>query len=315
MINKPISISAVIPTFKNAAGAINTATALSRQYLPLGVSLEILIVDDGSGDDSTNLVKSRFPSTARLICHKTNRGRSASRNTGAAASRGEYLLFVDADALPADTTFLAMYCDSIKAGANLVFGTYVTTVEDFWPRYESLAQKRNHARFSDGVHYALSSRNFLIERKLFEACGSFDSRYIRYGFEDRDLFIRALSKDARPAIATQAVVSHNSVTTLITVMRKMYEAGCYTSHIFDNDHPDAYRQLGYRTLDARYHPILAAVVSPLITIAYAVSNFVEKLLQSEWIPFHIRVALVKIFAGLSYLAGTRQSIRMGDSSS
>src|SRR5947208_2727549 len=63
---------------------------------------ELLLVDDGSSDDSTSLAQdytTRYPEQIRYLEHPghTNRGMSASRNLGIHHARGEYLAFLDAD--------------------------------------------------------------------------------------------------------------------------------------------------------------------------------------------------------------------------
>lgn len=86
-------ISVVIPNYNNA-GTIGKCleAAFSSDYR----NFEVIVVDDGSTDDSVDLIK-RFP--CRLIRLERRYGASKARNTGARHSRGEVIFFTDADCL------------------------------------------------------------------------------------------------------------------------------------------------------------------------------------------------------------------------
>ena len=91
---KPL-VSIIIPSYnaeKYLAGAIRSAI---EQTWP---NKEIIIVDDGSTDDSYAIAK-RFEAPNVLVIQQENRGASAARNRGLRASKGEYVQFLDADDL------------------------------------------------------------------------------------------------------------------------------------------------------------------------------------------------------------------------
>ncbi len=85
-------VSVIIPTFNRAAIIAKAIeSVLDQRYQPL----EIIVVDDGSSDDTEAVVKRLDPS----ICYiwQDNRGPSSARNHGARISRGEILMFLDSD--------------------------------------------------------------------------------------------------------------------------------------------------------------------------------------------------------------------------
>ena len=86
-------VSVVIPTYQHAhfvAQAISSV--LSQTYC----DLEVIVVDDGSTDDTQEIVAG-FGEQIRVVQHEKNSGLSAARNTGIQLSRGEYVAFLDAD--------------------------------------------------------------------------------------------------------------------------------------------------------------------------------------------------------------------------
>lgn len=87
-------VSAVIPAY-NEQGAIARVVQEVRAALQqAGYTHEILVVDDGSSDLTALRAEE---AGARVIRHKENRGSGASRKSGILASRGEWVLMIDAD--------------------------------------------------------------------------------------------------------------------------------------------------------------------------------------------------------------------------
>jgi glycosyltransferase involved in cell wall biosynthesis len=93
MVKNP-TVSVIIPTH-NRAKLIGKAikSVLNQTYQ----DFEIIIVDDGSTDNTEETVKSFNNFKIRYISHSNNRGISAARNTGIRASRGKYIALLDSD--------------------------------------------------------------------------------------------------------------------------------------------------------------------------------------------------------------------------
>ena len=88
-------ISIIIPVY-NAAKFLERSlgSVLKQSYR----NLEIITVDDGSTDDSLELLNSFAASDSRVkVIHKENGGSSSARNAGLKISTGEYIGFIDAD--------------------------------------------------------------------------------------------------------------------------------------------------------------------------------------------------------------------------
>ena len=88
-------LTVVIPTYNGGRILHGTLDALRRQTAPLEC-FEVVVVDDGSTDGSTDGIEHTGPLEVRVV-RRHNEGRSAARNRGAAVARGRVLLFLDAD--------------------------------------------------------------------------------------------------------------------------------------------------------------------------------------------------------------------------
>ena len=86
-----VNISCIICAF-NEAPRIAAVLAVASEH-PL--VQEVIVVDDGSTDDTVEIVK-RFPSV-RLISYSVNRGKSFAMATGVAEACGDFLMLLDAD--------------------------------------------------------------------------------------------------------------------------------------------------------------------------------------------------------------------------
>lgn len=94
-----IKVSIIIPIY-NAARFIERCllSALNQSYK----SIEYILVDDGSTDDSLRIIKDLILGSPRgadvhLVLHEVNRGVAIARNTGLNASSGDYIYFLDSD--------------------------------------------------------------------------------------------------------------------------------------------------------------------------------------------------------------------------
>lgn len=84
-------VSVIIPVYN---GEQYVASCLDNMMAQTYKKLEIIVIDDGSKDDSAKII-SQYP--VKLIAHEKNRGLSAARNTGIDAAKGEYIHFMDVD--------------------------------------------------------------------------------------------------------------------------------------------------------------------------------------------------------------------------
>ena len=95
----PIPISVIIPTYKASAWIEETLESVVRQTYPAD-SLEILVVDDASPDDTVSIVRrflGRYLLNSRVVEREVNAGPGATRNAGWTMARGDWIQFLDQD--------------------------------------------------------------------------------------------------------------------------------------------------------------------------------------------------------------------------
>lgn len=87
------SVSAVIPAYNAGETIEHAIDSVYRQTYDR--IIEVIVVDDGSADNTAALVHKEYPSVTLL--QQDNRGNAGARNTGVAHATGEYIAFLDAD--------------------------------------------------------------------------------------------------------------------------------------------------------------------------------------------------------------------------
>lgn len=92
----PMTISIIIPVYNAAPYITQCIESLVRQKQ----KLQVIVVDDGSTDDSVAIVRqlaAKYPSCGIEVYEQVHVGQAAARNLGLQHARGEYIAFVDAD--------------------------------------------------------------------------------------------------------------------------------------------------------------------------------------------------------------------------
>lgn len=94
-MNQETELSIIIPVYNVEPYLRRGAASVLRQK---GVTLEVILVDDGSTDESGRLCDEIAGADSRVrVIHKANGGLSSARNAGLELARGTYVTFVDSD--------------------------------------------------------------------------------------------------------------------------------------------------------------------------------------------------------------------------
>ena len=173
---KQLSVSVIIPAF-NEADTIGLCLESLRNQTDL--PLEILVVDDGSTDETGSLVKQFAKNYHRVrLLVQPHQGPALSRNLVAKQAKGAVLVFVDAD-MAFEKNFLKNLVRPIVSGkAKGTFSKYeyVSNWDNIWSRCwninEGWEDKKRHPK-----NYPDSQKVFrAISKKEFERVGGFDPK-------------------------------------------------------------------------------------------------------------------------------------------
>jgi glycosyltransferase involved in cell wall biosynthesis len=189
--------SIIIPTCNRTEDLRRCINTLFLQ-LPTEGSVDIIVCDDGSSDESRKMLASDFPSVK--WSQGPRRGPGANRNHGGKTSNSEWLVFLDDDCVPREG-FLAAYLSAFEAaGPKSLFHGLTFP----YPKLTSLGYESPEVT---GPNKIFASCNFAIRKSLFEVTGGFDERYL-IAFEDIEYFARLDRLGADAQCVSGAAVDH-----------------------------------------------------------------------------------------------------------
>lgn len=124
-------LSVLVPLYNEEEYVSEALTRVLNAPLPEDVTLELIVVDDGSRDESACRVEqlqARYPHTIQLIRHETNRGKGAAIQTAIQHARGELCLFQDADLEYSPVDYPRLLAPLLSGAADCVYGSRFMTV-------------------------------------------------------------------------------------------------------------------------------------------------------------------------------------------
>jgi len=122
--DKDIFLSVVIPAYNEENRIPETLCLIDRYLKDKGFSYEIIVVDDGSKDNTVEVVGgfSKTNNRIKLLKNKVNRGKGFTVKKGVLESRGEYVLFSDADLATPIEEFGKLF-GYLRDGYDIVIGS------------------------------------------------------------------------------------------------------------------------------------------------------------------------------------------------
>jgi glycosyltransferase involved in cell wall biosynthesis len=249
-------VTVVIPTLNGARGLARCLAALNEQ-LP-GPNLEVIVVDDGSSDDSVDVAR-RYGAT--VISHPENRGVAAARNTGARAATADIVAYMDDDCEPEpDWAFqlcsLFSTCGTgvVAVGGRLIPHVPPSFLAGYLARHNPLAPVELNISLSNSVLYrfalylkrqwstttstgrrdvySIVGANMAFRRTSFEIA-QFDER-LRFGPEELDICLQLvrLVHGARVIFEPAVGVKHHFKPGLRDTFRRSRAYGLGAARLY-----------------------------------------------------------------------------------
>ncbi len=185
-----MNISVVIPVFNRPALVARAIDSVLAQRLPPD---EIIVVNDGSTDDTADVLK-RYGDAIEVL-HQTNGGVSAARNRGIAHAGGEWIALLDSDDCWHPEK-LRMQSRFHEENPSLLWSH---TYEAWIRNGRVVRQKKMHAKgegacFAENLAFCkIAPSTVMIHRSLFSRYGDFDETLPVC--EDYDLWLRFLKHE------------------------------------------------------------------------------------------------------------------------
>ena len=182
-------VSVIIPTFNYGKYISNAIDSVLEQSYE---SLEVVVIDDGSTDETKSIIKMDYRDKVRYIFQE-NSGAQVARNRGIEKSEGEYLIFLDADdALGHDQVLSFLKC-SVKHPNLIIYGPWVRYSETDGEYKQILIRKKYEGiDMLDGWlrGWYITPCCIFWPRRILEQLGGWDEALLAN--QDGDIAMRAL---------------------------------------------------------------------------------------------------------------------------
>lgn len=268
-----VSFSVVIPTFRRPETLFPVLDALGRQVTP--PEFEVVVVDDGSGDDTPERLSAYRPAYPFRFFSQENGGPASARNRGVREARGRIVLFLGDDTVP-EPPLLAVHGKAhgeprMHPIAVLGYTTWPRDlrVSPFLHQINEYGLQFGYGLIRDPEQVPFNffyTSNVSLPRELLLEAGLFDTSFPHAAWEDIEVAYRLMQRGMRMLYRPEAVARHHHDITFASFRRRQEKAG-EAAAIFYRKHPELGDFLAVpqakllperRTLAERFLPVWAA---------------------------------------------------------
>lgn len=292
------TISVIIPTY-NCGAFITKAIddALGQTIAPH----EIVVVDDGSTDDTHEILKPYLEKDIVIYIRQENQGAPVARNTGIMAATGDYIAYVDADDELDPTNFEKCLTSLEANGADWCFTNLVRV------RHTDDGIFREHARIQVPLHDVFHGilredyifTNPFIKRQVLLDVGMYDARLKTR--EDWDLNIKLIENKYPFCHIDEPLYFYNIRGTSLMRGRKRLINDCTLQVL--RKHHKRIADGGDREAAVIYAECLWWLAKSYLTDSHAIAPFLSCVKESLTYDFNMKRLLNPLFSRLGITSG------------
>ena len=223
MQNKP-EISVIMPTYNRARYIAEAIRSVQNQTLR---DWELIVVDDGSTDDTESIVRGFIDSDGRISYFKNekNLGIAKTRNRGVTLAKADFVAMIDSDDIWAAPDKLARQLEVFLKNEKIgIVGTNACFMDE---EGKSIGKSTNFPSDDFGIRHVLLYRNvlmqsgLLIKREAIQKAGGYDPQFSV--FDDHDLWLK-IGKEYDFTILPSADLSYRVHKGGITMVKRFKTA-------------------------------------------------------------------------------------------
>lgn len=201
-------LSIIVPVYNSELFIEET---LNKIYLQNYSNVELIIIDDGSTDNTAAIIKKKFPEANYHF--QENQGHASAKNKGLELCNGEFIIFLDSDDYWEQNSLHSL-SEFLLQNPNILI------VEG---KIREFITQNNEIQFISDAYYMSSFGTSMFRKEVFDSVGFFDERLICA--TDIDWFIRAWENNIEKRRIDKIILNyrkHANSLTAVNIDKQQY---------------------------------------------------------------------------------------------
>ncbi len=293
-----IKVSVIVPCYNAEKTILKTLKALEKQNF--AEPFEVIIVDDGSKDNTVKVVK-EFAKKSKLrirVFANPHHGPAWQRNFGARKARGEIVVFTDSDCVPGKSWIKEMVKPIEQGKAVGVQGTYKTlNKRSLIARFEGYEIEKRHEKMKKQKFIDfIGTFSAAYKKDIFLKFGGFDTSFKTASGEDPELSYRIAKAGYKLVFNPKAFVYHPHPDSLRKYLKQKFFRA-YWRVLMYKKHPEKMKGDSYTGLEIPLSMFSLAFFFLFAFLSFARSEFFWLALPMLAIFFLANASTIAFTAG------------------